>query len=339
MKGFTGTGTNAGNCCTTIDPAAVTAAAGYDYVVVYAGMDSTASSGTTGTEDRDRTSLALPGQQGQLISQVTAVNPNTIARDGDDRPAGRAASFEPTTPAILWSSYNGSARASRSPTCCSARTTRAAARRRPGTERRPDPERLRLRAAPRGAERPHVHVLQRPGLLPVRVRAELHDVRASRTCTISNHTADRGRHDPGERRRHEQRLARRQRDRADVREHAERGSVAGAAAQAARGLREGLPRRRRDEDGDAADQDRRPRVLRTRPTSASRSTRARTGSRSRRRAPTATSRRRTRSTCSGALTPKPSVLTARPRIAGRDAARGISQRVHVPRGRRRSTRA
>ena len=31
--------------------------------------------GTTGTEDRDRTSLALPGQQGQLISQVAAVEP------------------------------------------------------------------------------------------------------------------------------------------------------------------------------------------------------------------------------------------------------------------------
>ena len=46
MRGFTGTGTNAGNCCTTSDPAAVAAAAGYDDVIVYAGMDSTASSGT-----------------------------------------------------------------------------------------------------------------------------------------------------------------------------------------------------------------------------------------------------------------------------------------------------
>ena len=63
MRGFTDTGTNAGNCCGTIDPAAVSAAAGYDYVIVYAGMDSSASAGTTGTEDRDRTSLALPGQR------------------------------------------------------------------------------------------------------------------------------------------------------------------------------------------------------------------------------------------------------------------------------------
>jgi beta-glucosidase len=106
MKGFTDTGTNAGNCCTAIDPAAVTAAADYDYVVVYAGMDSTASSGTTGTEDRDRTSLALPGQQGQLISQVAAANPNTVAVMETIGPQD-VTSFEPTTPAILWSSYNG----------------------------------------------------------------------------------------------------------------------------------------------------------------------------------------------------------------------------------------
>jgi beta-glucosidase len=106
MKGFTDTGTNAGNCCTAIDPAAVAAAADYDYVVVYAGMDSTASSGTTGTEDRDRTSLALPGQQGQLISQVDAVNPNTVAVMETIGPQD-VTSFEPATPAILWSSYNG----------------------------------------------------------------------------------------------------------------------------------------------------------------------------------------------------------------------------------------
>ena len=106
MKGFTGTGTNAGNCCTEIDPAAVTAAKDYDDVIVYAGMDSTSSSGTTGTEDRDRTSLALPGQQAQLISQVTAANPSTIAVMETIGPQD-VTSFEPTTPAILWSSYNG----------------------------------------------------------------------------------------------------------------------------------------------------------------------------------------------------------------------------------------
>jgi beta-glucosidase len=106
MDGFTGTGTNAGNCCTTIDPAAVSAAANYDYVIVYAGMDSAASNGTTGTEDRDRTSLALPGQEGQLISQVDAANPDTIAVMETIGPQD-VTGFEPTTPAILWSSYNG----------------------------------------------------------------------------------------------------------------------------------------------------------------------------------------------------------------------------------------
>lgn len=106
LKGFTGTGTNAGNCCTAIDPAAVAAAAGYDDVIVYAGMDSTASNGTTGTEDRDRSSLALPGMQSQLISQVSAANPNTVAVMETIGPQDMT-SFEPTTPAILWSSYNG----------------------------------------------------------------------------------------------------------------------------------------------------------------------------------------------------------------------------------------
>ncbi|MBO0867297.1 MAG: glycoside hydrolase family 3 C-terminal domain-containing protein [Micromonosporaceae bacterium] len=106
LRGFTDTGTNAGNCCGTIDPAAVAAAANYDYVVVYAGMDSAASAGTTGTEDRDRTSLALPGQEGQLISQVSAVNPNTIGVMETIGPQD-VSSFESTTPAILWSSYNG----------------------------------------------------------------------------------------------------------------------------------------------------------------------------------------------------------------------------------------
>ncbi|WP_203919079.1 glycoside hydrolase family 3 C-terminal domain-containing protein [Rugosimonospora africana] len=106
QRGFIGTGTNAGNCCTAIDPAAVAAAAGYDYVVVYAGMDSSASNGTTGTEDRDRSSLALPGLQAQLISQVAAANPNTVGVM-ETIGAQDVTSFEPTTSAILWSSYNG----------------------------------------------------------------------------------------------------------------------------------------------------------------------------------------------------------------------------------------
>ena len=106
QRGFTGTGTNAGNCCTAIDPAAVTAAASYDYVIDVAGMDSTASNGTTGTEDRDRTAMTLPGLQGQLIAQLAAANPNTVAYMETIGPQ-EITSFEPTTAAILWSSYNG----------------------------------------------------------------------------------------------------------------------------------------------------------------------------------------------------------------------------------------
>lgn len=105
-RGFTGTGTNAATCCTTIDTAAVASAANYDYVIVDAGMDSTASSGTTGTEDRDRTAITLPGLQGQLIAQLDAVNPNVVAYMETIGPQD-VTSFEPTTSAILWSSYNG----------------------------------------------------------------------------------------------------------------------------------------------------------------------------------------------------------------------------------------
>jgi beta-glucosidase len=105
-RGFTGTGTNAANCCTTIDTTAVASAAGYDYVIVDAGMDQTASSGTTGVEDRDRTAITLPGLQGQLIAQLDAVNPNVVAYMETIGPQD-VTSFEPTTSSILWSSYNG----------------------------------------------------------------------------------------------------------------------------------------------------------------------------------------------------------------------------------------
>jgi beta-glucosidase len=97
--GFTGGATAAG--LVNISPAAVSAAANYDDVIVYAGTDR-----STAAEDFDRTSLALPGAQAQLIADVAAVNPNTIAvmetigQVDLDTFAGRV-------PAILWSSYNG----------------------------------------------------------------------------------------------------------------------------------------------------------------------------------------------------------------------------------------
>ncbi|MFY1672148.1 glycoside hydrolase family 3 C-terminal domain-containing protein [Plantactinospora sp. WMMB334] len=84
-----------------VDPAAVAAAAGYDAVIVYAGTDDRHS-----REDVDRATLALPGAQASLISQVAARNPNTVVYL---ETAGQVdvGGFEAAVPAILWSSYNG----------------------------------------------------------------------------------------------------------------------------------------------------------------------------------------------------------------------------------------
>jgi beta-glucosidase len=93
-------GTTPGNI-NAVDPASVAAAAGYDAVVVYAGTDQ-----STATEGRDRTSLALPGAQAELISQVAAANPHTIVYL---ETLGQVdlSSFASGAPAIVWSSYNG----------------------------------------------------------------------------------------------------------------------------------------------------------------------------------------------------------------------------------------
>jgi beta-glucosidase len=101
MKGFTDTSNRASTGFKNIDPAAVAAAADYDAVVVDVGTDSSVS-----REDNDRTTLQLPGQQGQLISQVASANPNTIAYIESVGPVD-VSSFESDTPAILYSSYNG----------------------------------------------------------------------------------------------------------------------------------------------------------------------------------------------------------------------------------------
>src|SRR3954452_10960533 len=101
FRGFTGTSTSASGL-TAVDPAAVAAAANYDAVIVYMGTDS-----TTATEDRDRTSLSQTTDvQAQLAQQVAAANPNTIAYMETIGPID-VSRFEGTTPAILWSSYNG----------------------------------------------------------------------------------------------------------------------------------------------------------------------------------------------------------------------------------------
>ncbi len=93
--GVTGTGLN------TVDPASVAAADKYDVVIVVAGTDSSDS-----REDVDRTTLALPGAQASLISQVAARNPHTIPyleTVGEVDTSG----FQSQVPALLWSSYNG----------------------------------------------------------------------------------------------------------------------------------------------------------------------------------------------------------------------------------------
>jgi beta-glucosidase len=86
---------------TMVDPASIAAAKSYNAVVAVAGTDASA-----GTEGVDRTSLALPGAQASMISQLEAANPNTIVYmetmgDVDTSP------FLSTTSALLWSSYNG----------------------------------------------------------------------------------------------------------------------------------------------------------------------------------------------------------------------------------------
>ena len=95
LPGVTGTGLN------TVDPASVAAAANYDAVLVYAGTDA-----STATEGVDRSSLALPGAQASLISQVAAANPNTIVYL-ETLGEVDLASFGQNVPAMLWSSYNG----------------------------------------------------------------------------------------------------------------------------------------------------------------------------------------------------------------------------------------
>jgi beta-glucosidase len=99
-RGFTGSG-NSASGLTTVDATAVKNAANYDRVIVYVGTDY-----GTAHEGADRSTLALPGAQASLISQVAAKNPNTIAVM-ETIGVVDVTPFEPSVPAILWSSYNG----------------------------------------------------------------------------------------------------------------------------------------------------------------------------------------------------------------------------------------
>ncbi|HKT01096.1 MAG TPA: glycoside hydrolase family 3 C-terminal domain-containing protein [Rugosimonospora sp.] len=84
-----------------VDQPSVDAAAGYDAVVVYAGTDA-----TTAREDHDRTTLALPGAQEDMIKAIAARNPHTVVyleTTGQVDVGG----FQSGAGALLWSSYNG----------------------------------------------------------------------------------------------------------------------------------------------------------------------------------------------------------------------------------------
>ena len=89
--------------------------------------------------------------------------------------------------------------------------------------------------------------------------------------------------------------------------------------------------RRSDQDGDVADQDRRPRLLQ-RGRQALRGRPGPYGIQISTSSADSDIQAQDTINVNGKLTPKPSVLTAQPRISGADAARGISQRVMFPEG-------
>ncbi len=92
---------DAADTLASVDPAAVSAASGYNYVIADVGTD-----WSTSGEGIDRGSLALPGAQAQLVSDVEAANPNTIVAmqtSGDVD----VVSFASSAPAIVWSSFSG----------------------------------------------------------------------------------------------------------------------------------------------------------------------------------------------------------------------------------------
>jgi beta-glucosidase len=99
LPGVTGGAT--ASSLTTVDAATVAAVKNYDVVIVVAGTDF-----TTAREDVDRADLALPGAQASMISQVEAANPDTIVYL-ETVGTVETSPFEASTPALLWSSYNG----------------------------------------------------------------------------------------------------------------------------------------------------------------------------------------------------------------------------------------
>lgn len=88
-----------------IDPEVLKTAAESDVALVFVGTDE-----QTATEEADRLSLALPGNQVKLIKEVQAVNPNTIVIM-QTLGCVEVEEFKnlDNIPAILWTGYNGQA--------------------------------------------------------------------------------------------------------------------------------------------------------------------------------------------------------------------------------------
>ncbi len=80
-------------------------AASADVAVIFVGTDQ-----TTGREESDRFSLALPGNQVELIKAVSAVNPNTIVvMQTMGMVEVEQFKNNPNVPGIIWTGYNGQA--------------------------------------------------------------------------------------------------------------------------------------------------------------------------------------------------------------------------------------
>jgi beta-glucosidase len=94
-------GGNSAAALTNIDQAQVDLASNYNDVIAVVGTDF-----STAHEGMDRANLAMPGAQGQLVDELAAKNPDTIAvlQTVGDVDVG---SFANNVPAIVWSSYNG----------------------------------------------------------------------------------------------------------------------------------------------------------------------------------------------------------------------------------------
>jgi beta-glucosidase len=87
------------------DKETLSMAASADVAVIFAGTDL-----STGREESDRFSLALPGNQVDLIKSVAAVNPHTIVvMQTMGMVEVEPFKNDPNVPGILWTGYNGQA--------------------------------------------------------------------------------------------------------------------------------------------------------------------------------------------------------------------------------------